>query len=1051
MTSNGIQHIVQSRQRRRLSQKRISPLGIFLQLSTGAFGCGCLALVLLVSAVVGGASAAYSYVTQDLPDPEDIQQAEEDFETTLIFDSSGREVLYEVIDPHAGDRAWVSIDDISPYLICATVALEDKTFFVNPGFDLEGIARAFRDNLQGKQIQGGSSITQQLIKNIIIEEERRTVSEEGPEFDDYLRKAQEAVLAYDITRRYSKDQILEWYLNTNFYGNLAYGIEAAAQVYFGKRAAELNLAEAAMLAPIPQSPGVTPLSADERVREDAKSRQLKALERIMEDGCRGVDVEITEQDTQAAAVEELRFRKLEQRFDIQVPHFSTYVLQVLEQDREVYGLTTDQIFRGGLRVYTTIDLDLQHQAECAARVHVALLQGKDSETARAAGGPDCAAAEYLYPLSQRDIGVDHNVTNAAVVVLRPRTGEVLAMVGSLDYWNEEIDGNFNVAADGLRQPGSSFKPFTYVTLLSNPNYPADPTLYNAATMFLDVRQAFAQPSQAPYVPENYDREYHGPQRLRMALGRSYNIPAVEAMSLAGIDNVLRTAHAMGIETLDRGLDYYGLSLTLGGGEVRLLDMVYAFSVFGNDGYMYGVEKPASQLRLGFRELDPVVIKRIEDRNGKVLWEFNEQTLASRKILEPQLAFLMNDILSDRGARCAAFGCPSALELNMPDGAPRPAAIKTGTTNNYVDGWTIGYTPQLAAGVWVGNSDNAWMKNTPGSKGAAPIWHAVMSYALRDEPAAPFNRPDGLITVAVCDKSGLLPTPHCPTVTEYFIPGTEPKQTDNIYKVFAINRETGKLATVYTPPELVEEKVFEIYPPEAQDWVVSAEIEQPPTEWDAIGPSPTAGDVAITKPATYSYINKPMVIEGNAKGGEFERYNLAFGQGLNPSAWTQIGGDHYNQVDNGPLEFWDTLGLQDGLYSLQLTVVDRNQGFRQATIQVTLDTVSPTLELNYPEDGARYVYGDDEWVTINAEVIDNLSMDRVEFFSEGGNVAPEQVGQPFAVRNVAPFNVRWTIPGPGRFTFYVIAYDAAGNHIKSDKVTITVNARQGRRTPNLPIY
>jgi membrane peptidoglycan carboxypeptidase len=1041
MDSNGVQHIVQSRQRQRQQRRRVTPLGIFLRLSAVTFTCGCLTLVLLSVAAAAAVAGVYSYVTRDLPDPDDIQQAEENFETTTIYDSSGQTTLYEVIDPHAGDRSWVSLDDISPYLVCATVALEDKTFYTNPGFDIEGIARAFRDNLQGKRVQGGSSITQQLIKNVIIPEERRVVSEEGPELDDYVRKGQEAVLAYDITRRYSKDQILEWYLNTNFYGNLAYGIEAAAQVYFGKSAGNLTLAEAAMLAPIPQSPGITPLSPDEKIRESAARRQEATLDRMVLDGCRGVGLEVTEEEAVAAKEVELRYRKLEQRFDIKVPHFSTYVLRVLEENKELYGLTTDMIYRGGLKVYTTIDLDLQRQAECAARVQVALLQGQDRETARAAGGPDCVAADYLYPLREQDIGVDHNVSNAAVVVTRPRTGEVLAMVGSLDYWDEAIDGKFNVAADGLRQPGSSFKPFTYVTLLSNPNYPDDPTRYNAATMFLDVRQAFAQPGRAPYVPENYDREYHGPQRLRQALARSYNIPAVEAMSLAGIDEVIRTAHAMGIETLDRGLDYYGLSLTLGGGEVHLMDMVYAFSVFANGGYMYGVEKPPSRERIGFRELDPVVIKRIENRNGNVLWEFTEESLQGRQVLEPRLAYLMNDILSDRGTRCAAFGCPNALELNAESGEVRPAAVKTGTTNNYVDGWTVGFTPQLAVGVWVGNSDSSWMKNTPGSKGAAPIWHAVMSYALRDEPVVPFTRPDGFIEVSVCDKSGLLPTAHCPTVTELFIPGTEPTVQDNIYKLIAINKETGKLATVYTPPELVEEKVFEIYPPEAQDWVIAAEIEQPPTEWDTIGPSPTAGDVVITKPPTYSYINKPAVIEGQAKGGEFERYSLVFGKGLNPAAWTQIGGDHYNQVDNGPLEFWDISGLEDGLYSLQLTVVDRNQGFRQSTIQVTIDTISPTLDLNYPEDGSRYVYGDDEWVTINAEVADNLSLDRVEFFLEGGPQPPEgEAGQPFAVRNVAPFNVRWTIPRPGRFTFYVVAYDAAGNRVESDRVAITVEGR-----------
>ncbi len=1014
---NETPHIVRWRLRRREKSKHVGPIGIVLRLFTGVVGCGCLTVFLIAATAIGLAANYYNSIAKELPEPEEIKVVEENFETTKIYDRSGEVLLYELIDRSAGDRTWVPLEDISPYLVCATVASEDKTFYTNPGFDMRGIARAFVDNLQGKPIQGGSSITQQLIKNVLIPMEERYQR-------SYERKLKELILAVEITDKFTKDQIIEWYLNTNFYGNLAHGIEAASQVYFGKSARDLTLAEAAMLAPIPQSPLITPLSKDPDIRAEAQKRQNLALNQLLEYGCEGVDVEFSQAQIEAARSVDLRYRTFEQRFDIIAPHFATYVEQQLVDQ---YGY--EQVYRGGLKVYTTIDLDLQQQAQCAARVHVARLQGKSLEEAAAIGGPDCVADDHLYPLRDRDIGVDHQASNAAVSVIRPRTGEVLAMVGSLDYWDESIDGKFNVAADGLRQPGSSFKPFTYVTLLGNPNYPDDPTLYNAATMFLDVRQAFAQSTGIPYVPENYDREYHGPQRLRLALARSYNIPAVEAMSLVGIDKVLRTAHAMGITTLDEGLDYYGLSLTLGGGEVKLIDMVYAFSVFANGGYMYGQEIPAGQRRVGYRELNPVTILRVVDRDGNVLQEYTEP--ASREILDSRLAYLMNDILSDRLGRCAAFGCPNALELNTEAGEVRPAAAKTGTTNDYVDAWTIGYTPQLAVGVWVGNSDSSSMKNTPGSKGAGPIWQAVMAYALRDEPIEPFQRPDGLVEMAVCDKSGLLPTEHCPTVSELFIPGTEPTERDNIYKVFPINKETGKLATVYTPPELVEEKVFEIYPPEAQDWVIENEIEQPPTEWDTIyGPDANAGDVAILKPAAYAYINKPTVVEGNAKGGDFERYRLSFGKGLNPSAWMQIGGDHYNQVDNSPLEFWDIAGLEDGLYSLQLTVVNRDQSLRQATIQVTIDTVSPTLDLNYPEDGSEYLFGDDEWVTINAEVFDNLSMDRVEFFLN-------DEAEPFAVRRVAPFNVRWTIPGPGRYTFHVVAYDAAGNKVKSDRTTVTV--------------
>jgi membrane carboxypeptidase/penicillin-binding protein PbpC len=581
-----------------------------------------------------------------------------------------------------------------------------------------------------------------------------------------------------------------------------------------------------------------------------------------------------------------------------------------------------------------------------------------------------------------------------------------------------------------RQPGSSFKPFTYVTLLSQG--------HNAAHMFLDVRQAFRQPGGTPYVPENYDREYHGPQRLRPALARSYNIPAVAALEIAGVDSVIRTAHRMGINTLDRGLDYYGLSLTLGGGEVHLLDMVYAFSVFANNGKVYGAPLPAEQVREGYRELEPVAILRVEDRYGNVLYKYEKPE--SRTILSPQLAYLMTDILADEQARWAAMGHPNPLELSN----DRPAAAKTGTTNDFRDAWTIGYTPQLVVGVWAGNTDNSMMNNLPGLRGAGPLWHAVMEYALKDEAPAPFTRPEGLIERAVCAVSGKQPTQHCPTVTELFIPGTEPTEQCDIHQTYHVNRETGRLCTVHTPPELCEEKVYEVYPPEAESWIAGLEEdrrpETPPTQYDTIyGPSRRDAEVAIVSPESYSYVSSIVPIRGNARGGDFNFYRLVFGKGLNPTEWVQIGPDHGNQVDHELLENWDTREL-DGLYSLRLQVVDHSSNLRETTIQVTVDNISPTLDLNYPEEGSVYELGYHEWVNVNAEVQD-YSMDRVEFYEYAGGKSAEPANlQPFAVRQVAPFNVNWTLnssTGLGYHTFYVVAVDAAGNKAKSDLVTVQV--------------
>ena len=984
-----------------------------------------LLVVLLVTTgtVVSGVSAAagvYAYFTRDLPEPEQIEAAEESFETTKIYDRTGQVLLHEVIDPFGGDRTWVALDQIPEDLICATVATEDRNFWENPGINLRGIARAFWADIRGQQIQGGSSITQQLIKNIVIEPGQRYVSAEGPEWKDYERKITEILLAYRISQKYSKEKILEWYLNTNFYGNLANGIEAAARVYFGKSASELTLAESATLAPIPQFPRMNPFDDPETARE----RQHIVLDSMVRQGC------ITPEEAVAAKYEPWELATFTERFDILAPHFSIYVRKQLEGMPEV---GPKAVYRGGLRVYTTLDLNLQEQAQCVARAHVRRLSGEDEATViQEAIADGCEAAQFLPPLRASSVGRDHHVSNASVAVIRPATGEILAMVGSLDYWNKDIDGHFNVAADGLRQPGSSFKPFTYVTLLSQG--------YNAAHMFLDVRKAFQQPTGYPYVPENYDRKYHGPQRLRLALARSYNIPAVAALQLAGVDNVIRTAHRMGINTLDRGLDYYGLSLTLGGGEVYLLDMVYAFSVFANGGRMYGAPMPEDQLRAGYRELDPIAILRVEDREGNVLYEYDQPE--SRDILSPQLAYLMNSILSDWRARWRAFGHPNALELSN----DRPVAAKTGSTNDFRDGWTIGYTPQLAAGVWVGNSDNSEMKNVPGAKGAAPIWHAVMEYALQDEESVPFARPDGLVERVVCAVSGKLPGPNCPTVNELFIPGTEPTEHCHIHQAFLVNRETGRLCTVYTPPELCEERVYEVYPPDAADWIASLPEDRrpatPPTEYDTIyGPLRSDAEVTIIYPTPYSYIRGTVPITGSARGGDFNFYRVVFGPGLNPTEWIQIGTDHGDQVDHGLLEFWDASGL-DGLYSLRLSVVDHSMALREATIQVTVDHISPTLDLTYPEEGAVYELGYDEWANVNAEVQD-YSIARVEFYvyKGGKENEPQEELEPFAVRTVAPFNVNWTIGEVGTHTFYVIAVDAAGNTTKSDPVTIRVVSRE----------
>ena len=922
--------------------------------------------------------------------------------------------MFEIIDPSGGDRQWVTLDEISPYLICATVAIEDKTFWENQGFDLRGIARAFVANLRGGAVQGGSGITQQLVKQVILPPEERA----GPKRTTAV-KIKEALLAAEITRRYSKRDILEWYLNTNFYGNLAYGVEAAARIYFGKSAKDLTLAEAAMLAHIPQSPRLNPFNSP----NEAKFRQALVLDQMVERSQMGVPgCNVSAREAAEAKRQPLQYASRTLRFAIRAPHFVVYAKdRAIELLADHLGIgieaATSLVERGGLSIYTTLDLELDETVRRIANEQVARLQAEQ-----------------------------RNVNNAAVVVIKQDTGEILSMVGSVDYFNDNIDGKFNVAL-GLRQPGSAFKPITYLELLRQGSSPA--------TLFWDVRTAFDSGGEVPYLPENYDRKYHGPVLMREALARSYNIPAVDALNRAGLGNVIRLAHLLGITDLDRGLQNYGLALTLGGGEVKLLDLTYVYATIANGATMIGVPRPLAQRRAGFRELDPAAILKVVDRNGRVLYEYQPATKPD--LLGPkskQLTYLLTSILSDARARAAAFGYPSVLDL---DGG-RPAAVKTGTTNDYRDNWTVGYTPDFTVGVWVGNTDNSPMsRGVTGLTGAAPIWKQVMEYLHRDRPMHAFQQPEGLIAVRVCSIDGMLDNGVCPARTELFIPGTEPTQPSTTVQNFPINKETGKLALPGTPAELIELRPMYIFPPQAMDWYASLSEEEraamplAPTEFDdRFGGTISAADVVILSPRPNGYLSAnpappegidpvtlppPGVVPiiGNARGGEWLAYRVYFAPGWNPAPeqWQQIGPDHGEQVSNGVLENWNLAGLPEGPYTLKVVRLEGNGQWTEASVAVTVDNTPPTIQLLPPLGGTTFTIPNDEWVDLVTNARDNYALARVEFFANGERIA---------TATAAPFTVKWLLTQPGTFEVYAVAYDAAGNRAESNRLSLTVDAR-----------
>ncbi len=814
-----------------------------------------VSIVFLFFLIVCGMTAAYAAIATDLPSPDALRGQSATFVSTRIYDRNGH-LLHEIFDPNGGRRTLVPYDEISPYLINATVATEDERFWQHPGVDPIAVFRAVFYNVQeGRIVSGFSSIPQQLARLVLLSPEERTEQ-------SMRRKLREAVLASEISRRYPKQEILEIYLNEINYGNLAYGIGAAADTYFGKTASELTLAEAALLAGLPQAPAYWDPYSD---LDKAKLRQGVVLDLMVETGY------ITRVEANEALAEPLNLQP--RRFDFEAPHFVVWVQQLLEQK---YG--ADVLYRSGLQVTTTLDSDLQAIAEQEAQAHLATLK-------------------------------DRNATNASLVAIKPDTGEVVAMLGSADFYDAEISGQVNVALR-LRQPGSSIKPVTYVTAFEKG--------WTPATLIWDVRTEFSDASGQPYVPKNYDGKEHGPVLLRQALGQSLNIPAVKTLDFVGLPAMLDTAHRLGIASLNR--PDYGLSLTLGGGDVTLLEMAGAFATFANGG----------------RRVPPVAILRIEDYAGHVIEEY--QAPPGEQVISPQHAYLLTDILSDNEARAPAFGRDNVLKLS------RPAAAKTGTTDDWRDAWTIGYTPELVAGVWVGNSDGSPMSNVSGARGAGPIWHNFMERALADQPASQFARPEGIEEIEISADAGSLPSVVCPVDrrrTEIFASGQGPLGPEyDFHQMVRIDTTTGALATAYCPANVVEERYYYVLPgQEGQAWAQAHNIPQPPLELCPVHTGPA--QVALFQPLPGETVSGEVYIVGRANMPDFDHYMVEYGEGQDPIGWGLVAGPVYSPVDSGLLAVWDVTQLADRDYSLRVVVQDRHGAAVEARTWIWLQNPTPT--------------------------------------------------------------------------------------------------------------
>ncbi len=648
----------------------------------------------------------YFYIFYQLPNPANLKNYQVIPLSTHILDRNGK-LLYEIYREQ--NRTPVKITQLPNYVIEATIAIEDKNFYHHQGVSLiGGIFRAIKDTLLRQKLQGGSTITQQLIKSALLSPDRTI-----------RRKIREIILALWTERIFSKQEILELYLNQVPYGGAAYGIEEAAKKYFSKHAKDLSLSETALLAGLPQAPSLYSPFYNTQTAIIRRNAVLKAMYEN-----RYIDKSTYNKEIK----KELKINP--PKTTINAPHFVFYVKSQLER---LYSLK--EIEEGGLKVTTTLDLDLQKQAETVLKDELEKIK-------------------------------DLKVSNGGVIITRPSTGEILSMVGSVDYFATP-SGAFNVTI-ALRQPGSSIKPLNYAIGIER-------KLVTPATVFLDLPTCFQAAGQPKsYCPVNYDGKFHGPQQLRFALGNSYNIPAVKMLALNGVENFIASASAFTISTF-KDPKNYGLSLTLGGGEVMMTEMAQAFSAFANRGTV--------------RKLNSIL--KIEDKNKKTLYEFKDVNLVKDihkpipspnffaipgpKPISAATAFLISHILLDNNARTAAFGDNSYLVV-----PGKAVSVKTGTTDDKKDNWTIGYTPNFLTIVWVGNNDNTPMHPylTSGITGAAPIWNRIMRYLLKNQPDLWPVRPPDVVGKQVCWDSGSLMekkedgSDSCQSRFEYFIKGTE---------------------------------------------------------------------------------------------------------------------------------------------------------------------------------------------------------------------------------------------------------------------------------------
>jgi membrane peptidoglycan carboxypeptidase len=880
-------------------------------------------------------------------------------EPTYLLDRSGEHVIAILQYPFAKDQEYLTLGEDQPNqipssLINATITALDPGFWSHQGFSWDIF-----------QLENHSTLAQKLIAENIL-------WEEPPSFQ---RAFTERVLAAQITSQYHREKILEWYINSAKFGNFVYGADAAAQVYLGRSATELNLAEAALLAAAAQSPNLL----------DSPQAAINARDSIL---TRMYEQDLISNREYKNALREKITIQSKEEFVIDIsPGFTQLVL---DQLGELYPL--ERIARGGLNIITSMDVELQTQAACTVAAQINRVT-EDPQVESAV--EDCDMARLL-PAQHAEITLIDAPLAADLILLDPATGQILSMVES----DRSQSGSIKTTG---HPPGSILTPFIYLASFIQGMSPGTMIWDTSASLpagFTDI--------------QNPDGIFHGPVRLRTALANDYIVPTIKLLFQLDPDHVWRTAQQLGLRNLEIPPGEGAYRLPIDGGRVSLLELSQAFGVFASQGIFAGISQDKGNPENGNSPINPQVVLNVLEKSGEVWLDCTNQLAEChtirRPVISPQLAYLITNTLSDETARWPSLGHPNQLEIG------RPVSAKIGITESGEHAWTIGYSPDLVAAVWLGvDIPSGEVKSIKHL--SAGLWHALIQYASKDLPIEDFTRPPGISEMKVCDPSGLLPTDECPhLVDEVFTHGNEPTQADNLFQSFLVNRETNRLATIFTPPELVDEKVYMVVPEHAETWAIEANIPTIPQAYDILDPETSqSSNAQISSPANFSAVKGSIPIRGRATGEGFEFYQLQIGSGLNPSSWLQLGDEVDRPVQNGLLGVWDTKGLS-GLYALQLVVVYEDDQVESTVVQLTIDNQPPEASIRFPSEGKEYSRKEFTEITIQADVRDNLELESVEFIIDGKSMI---------VLSSPPFVFPWKVT-LGEHNLRMRARDRAGN-------------------------